>query len=166
MLYRPQTHSVFKTTFPWSESVTAVHPGFPHTSQAITSKSPYLSIYFDPLLNLGLCFPLVSNLCPVLFHSTHDPWVTTSPPRAFTHLTCFHQDPPVCCWLFLSLNLPKTSQLGPRFPTGRDVWGICTQMSHKPCRPASSPRPTFLSHGWALPSTQFLKPQSQACCWV
>ena len=143
MLYWPQTHSIFKTTFPWSESVTAAHPGFPHTSQAITSKSPYLSIYFDPLLNLGLCFPLVSNLCPVLFHSVHDPWVTTSPPRAFTHLTCFHQDPPVCCWLFLSLNLPRRHQLGPRFPTGQDIWGICTQLSHKPCRPASSPRPTF-----------------------
>ena len=89
--------------------VTAAHPGFPPTSQSITSKYPCLSTYFDPLLNLGLCFPLVSNLCPVLFHSTHDTWVTMSPPRAFTHLTCFHQYPPVCCWLFLSLNLPNIS---------------------------------------------------------
>ena len=106
----------FQKHFPWSESVTAAHPGFPPPSQFITSKSPYLSIYFDPLLNLGLCFPLVSNLCPVLFHSIHDPWVTTSPPRAFTHLTCLHQYPLLCCFLFLSLHLPRTSQLGPRFP--------------------------------------------------
>ena len=113
--------------------------------------SPYLSVhYFYVSLSVHLPwsppktwfhFPLVSNLCPVLFHCIHDPWVTTSPPRAFTHMTSSVS--PVCWCLFLSPNLPKTSQLGPRSPTGQDVCGICTQMSHKPCRPASSPRPTF-----------------------
>ena len=29
----------------------------------------------------------------MLLHSIHDPWVITSPPRAFTHLTYFHQYP-------------------------------------------------------------------------
>ena len=39
--------------FPWSESVTAAHPGFLPPSQFITSKTPCLSIYFDSLLNIG-----------------------------------------------------------------------------------------------------------------
>ena len=59
-------------------------------------------------------------------------------------LTSFHQSvSPVCWWLFLSPNPPKTSQRGPRSFPGWDAWAICTQMSHKPWRPASSPRPTL-----------------------
>ena len=60
----------FQKHFPWSESVTAAHPGFPPPSQFITSKSPYLSIYFDPLLNLDfvfLWFP-TSALCSSILY--------------------------------------------------------------------------------------------------
>ena len=41
--FRVQKH------FPWSESVTAAHPVLPPTERG-------LSIYFDPLLNLGFVF--------------------------------------------------------------------------------------------------------------
>ena len=56
--------------FPWSESLTEVHTGFLPPSQSITSKTPCLSIYFDPLLNLGfafLWFP-TSALCSSILH--------------------------------------------------------------------------------------------------
>ena len=114
--------------------------------------SPYLSVhYFYVSLSVHLPwsppktwfhFPLVSNLCPVLFHCIHDPWVTTLAPRAFTHLTSFHQYPLCADGFSYHQNHVRRLNWAPT-PTGWDVWDVCTQMSHKPCRLASSPRPTF-----------------------
>ena len=153
--------------FPWSESVTAAHPGFPPPSQFITSKTPCLPIHFDPLLNIGfvfLWFPTCALCSSIRYMILGWP---RHPPELLPIWLVFISIP-LGWWLFLSPDLPKMSQLGPRSPTGWDVWAIWTQMSHKHCRPASSPRPMFpgVSHGWAPPSTQFLKPQSRTCYWV
>ena len=55
----------FQNHFPWSESVTAAHPGFPPTSQSITSDLPVCPFTLIPLLNVGFVFLwfLTSALC-------------------------------------------------------------------------------------------------------
>ena len=132
----------FQYQFPWLESGTAAHPGFPPTFESITSKSPCLSIYFDPLLNLCfvfLWFPTYAPCSSILYMILGDHFT----PQSFYPSDLFL--PVFRCMLmaFPTTNLPKTSQLVPGSPTGQEYGASALRRPISPTDLVVAPRPTF-----------------------
>ena len=102
----------------------------------------------------------------MLIHSIHDPWVITSPPRAFTHLTYFHQYP-LCSdgFSYHQIYLRRLTW-APDPPQAEMHGASALRYLTSPADQLVAPGQHSLAHGWALASTRFLKTQSWPCCWV
>ena len=139
-------------------------PWLSPTSQSITSKSPCLSIYFDPLLNLGfifLWFP-TSALCSSIVYMILG-WLH-HPPEL---LPIWLHQYPLCADVFSYHQIYlRHLNWAPDPPQAKTYVVSALRCPISPADLLVAPGQHSLFHAWALSSTQFLKPQYWACCCV